>query len=132
MFTLNNAQLSGTGTASTSTGTVRSVPVRSVSVTVLQQLRYSLFTSFSSAGSLRTLEAVAGGVFTYSLALVGPCARSTLIANIIAGMDTLSNDEIEACRVAFNKFDKDGSGSISDWELRAMLQCAWPILPQCS
>ena len=34
----------------------------------------------------------------------------------------LSNEEIENCRVAFNKFDKDGSGSISDWELRAMLQ----------
>ena len=41
-------------------------------------------------------------------------------------MDTLSNEEIENCRVAFNKFDKDGSGSISDWELRAMLQCAHP------
>ena len=35
---------------------------------------------------------------------------------------TLSNEEIENCRVAFEKFDKDGSGSISDWELRAMLQ----------
>jgi hypothetical protein len=35
----------------------------------------------------------------------------------------LSNEEIENCRIAFNKFDKDGSGSISDWELRAMLQC---------
>ena len=35
----------------------------------------------------------------------------------------LSNEEIENCREAFSKFDKDGSGSISDWELRAMLQC---------
>eukprot|EP00966_Prymnesium_polylepis_P234625 5427277-Prymnesium_polylepis.1 len=35
----------------------------------------------------------------------------------------LSNEEIEACRDAFSKFDKDGSGAISDWELRAMLQC---------
>ncbi|KAL1495619.1 hypothetical protein AB1Y20_016487 [Prymnesium parvum] len=34
----------------------------------------------------------------------------------------LSNEEIEACRDAFSKFDKDGSGAISDWELRAMLQ----------
>jgi hypothetical protein len=38
-------------------------------------------------------------------------------------MDALSNEEIENCRIAFNKFDKDMSGSISDWELRAMLQC---------
>ena len=35
----------------------------------------------------------------------------------------LTNEEIEACRDAFSKFDKDGSGAISDWELRAMLQC---------
>ena len=35
----------------------------------------------------------------------------------------LSNEEIEQCRVAFNKFDKDGSGSIADWELKQMLQC---------
>ena len=39
-------------------------------------------------------------------------------------MAQLSNEEIEACRAAFANFDKDGSGSISDWELRAMLQCA--------
>jgi Ca2+-binding EF-hand superfamily protein len=38
-------------------------------------------------------------------------------------MDTLDNDEIENCRIAFNKFDKDGSGTIADWELKAMLQC---------
>ena len=38
-------------------------------------------------------------------------------------MSNLSNEEIEACREAFARFDKDGSGSISDWELRAMLQC---------
>ena len=38
-------------------------------------------------------------------------------------MDALSNEEIENCRIAFNKFDKDMSGSISDWELRAMLNC---------
>ena len=29
-------------------------------------------------------------------------------------MDALSNEEIENCRIAFNKFDKDMSGSISD------------------
>ena len=38
----------------------------------------------------------------------------------------LSNEEIEACRDAFSKFDKDGSGAISDWELLAMLQCEAP------
>ena len=37
-------------------------------------------------------------------------------------MAPLSNEEIEQCRVAFNKFDKDGSGSIADWELKQMLQ----------
>ena len=37
-------------------------------------------------------------------------------------MNKLSNEEIEQCRDAFAKFDKDGSGSISDWELKAMLQ----------
>lgn len=42
-------------------------------------------------------------------------------------MQDLSNEEIEACREAFAKFDKDGSGAISDWELRAMLQCAPPL-----
>ena len=43
----------------------------------------------------------------------------------LLSMETLSNQEIEDCRLAFEKFDKDGSGSISDWELRAMLQCAF-------
>ena len=42
-------------------------------------------------------------------------------------MAQLSNEVIEACREAFEKFDKDGSGSISDWELKAMLQCAIPL-----
>ena len=41
----------------------------------------------------------------------------------------LTNEEIENCRVAFNKFDKDGSGSISDYELKTMLQCAPPRAP---
>ena len=40
----------------------------------------------------------------------------------------LSNEEIENCRIAFNKFDKDGSGSISDYELKTMLQCAKLLL----
>ena len=43
-------------------------------------------------------------------------------------MAQLTNEVIEACREAFEKFDKDGSGSISDWELKAMLQCA-ALLP---
>ena len=43
----------------------------------------------------------------------------------------LTNEEIENCRIAFAKFDKDGSGSISDYELKTMLQCKreshrWP------
>ena len=36
---------------------------------------------------------------------------------------TLSNEEIEACREAFARFDKDSSGAIDMWELRATLQC---------
>ena len=35
----------------------------------------------------------------------------------------LTAEELESCRIAFQKFDKDGSGSISDFELKAMLQC---------
>lgn len=34
----------------------------------------------------------------------------------------LSNEEIEACREAFQKFDRDGSGAIDRFELRAALQ----------
>jgi len=34
----------------------------------------------------------------------------------------LSNEEIEACRKAFANFDKDQSGAIDMWELRATLQ----------
>ena len=37
---------------------------------------------------------------------------------------SLSNEEIEACREAFARFDKDNSGAIDAWELRATLQCA--------
>ena len=39
-------------------------------------------------------------------------------------MAQLSNEEIEACRAAFANFDKDGSGSIDAFELKAMLSCA--------
>ena len=39
-------------------------------------------------------------------------------------MPNLSNEEIEACREAFARFDKDSSGAIDMWELRATLQCA--------
>ena len=39
---------------------------------------------------------------------------------------SLSNEEIEACREAFARFDKDNSGAIDAWELRATLQCAPP------
>mmetsp|Transcript_1420 Transcript_1420/g.4023 ORF Transcript_1420/g.4023 Transcript_1420/m.4023 type:complete len:151 (+) Transcript_1420:85-537(+) len=37
-------------------------------------------------------------------------------------VEALTNDEIEACREAFQKFDKDGSGAIDVFELRATLQ----------
>ena len=43
-------------------------------------------------------------------------------------MAQLSNEEIEACRAAFANFDKDGSGSIDAFELKAMLSCA-PLRP---
>ncbi|KAG8458016.1 hypothetical protein KFE25_007223 [Diacronema lutheri] len=36
--------------------------------------------------------------------------------------ETLTNEEIEACREAFQKFDRDGSGAIDSFELRATLQ----------
>ena len=42
---------------------------------------------------------------------------------------SLSNEEIEACREAFARFDKDNSGAIDAWELRATLQCAKPQPP---
>lgn len=35
---------------------------------------------------------------------------------------TLTNDEIEACREAFVKFDREGTGVIDSSELRATLQ----------
>mmetsp|Transcript_18569 Transcript_18569/g.46793 ORF Transcript_18569/g.46793 Transcript_18569/m.46793 type:complete len:95 (-) Transcript_18569:209-493(-) len=35
---------------------------------------------------------------------------------------TLSQEEIDACQEAFNKFDKDGSGNIDAWELKQTLQ----------
>eukprot|EP00965_Chrysotila_dentata_P255951 6212389-Pleurochrysis_carterae.AAC.2 len=38
-------------------------------------------------------------------------------------MQGLSNEEIEACQLAFAKFDKDNSGAIDMWELRSTLQC---------
>ena len=34
----------------------------------------------------------------------------------------LSAEETAKCRVAFDKFDKDGSGSIDLWELRDALR----------
>ena len=37
---------------------------------------------------------------------------------------SLTNEEIEACREAFARFDRDNSGAIDAWELRATLQCA--------
>jgi len=40
----------------------------------------------------------------------------------LIGDDGLTNKERNDCRDAFDKFDKDASGAISDWELRAMLQ----------
>ena len=41
----------------------------------------------------------------------------------IVGDDGLTNEERNQCREAFEKFDKDNSGAISDWELKQMLQC---------
>ena len=41
----------------------------------------------------------------------------------IVGDDGLTNEERNQCRESFEKFDKDNSGAISDWELKAMLQC---------
>jgi len=40
----------------------------------------------------------------------------------IVGDDGLTNEERNQCRESFEKFDKDNSGAISDWELKAMLQ----------
>mmetsp|Transcript_1642 Transcript_1642/g.3131 ORF Transcript_1642/g.3131 Transcript_1642/m.3131 type:complete len:169 (-) Transcript_1642:220-726(-) len=34
----------------------------------------------------------------------------------------LTQEEIDQCREAFDRFDKDGSGSIDMWELRMVLQ----------
>lgn len=54
----------------------------------------------------------------------------------LIGDDGLTNKERNDCRDAFDKFDKDASGAISDWELRAMLQCTSdlscprPAMPQ--
>jgi len=36
--------------------------------------------------------------------------------------ESLTNEEIEACREAFQQFDRDGSGAIDGFELRATLQ----------
>lgn len=36
--------------------------------------------------------------------------------------ESLTNEEIEACREAFQQFDRDGSGAIDAFELRATLQ----------
>lgn len=40
---------------------------------------------------------------------------------MIVGEDGLTEEERNQCREAFEKFDKDNSGAISDWELKAML-----------
>jgi EF hand domain-containing protein len=40
----------------------------------------------------------------------------------------LTSDEIEKCRAAFQRFDKDGSGSIDMWELRSALQGMQEVL----
>jgi calmodulin len=34
----------------------------------------------------------------------------------------LSQEEIEKCREAFERFDKDGSGTIDAWELKETLK----------
>merc|ERR1711988_2075895 len=57
-----------------------------------------------------------------SLSVAGSASRRGGARSSSSAPMELSNDEIEACRDAFSKFDKDGSGAISDWELRAMLQ----------
>lgn len=37
-------------------------------------------------------------------------------------VEKLTNEEIEMCREAFQKFDRDGSGAIDVFELRATLE----------
>jgi len=49
----------------------------------------------------------------------------------LVGDDGLTNAERNQCREAFERFDKDNSGAISDWELRAMLQCTATAASNC-
>ena len=49
----------------------------------------------------------------------------------LVGDDGLTNAERNQCREAFERFDKDNSGAISDWELRAMLQCTATAASKC-
>ncbi len=44
-----------------------------------------------------------------------------LPGNVLLEM-VLSQEEIEKCREAFERFDKDGSGTIDAWELKETLK----------
>ena len=57
---------------------------------------------------------------------------SASLAGTIALPTFLSEEDIEMCRVAFAKYDRDGSGAISAHELQATLvcECTAPSRPQ--
>ena len=64
-------------------------------------------------------------VYTSRLApVLAASAEAATPMSGIVGDDGLTNEERNQCREAFEKFDKDNSGAISDWELKQMLQCA--------
>jgi len=51
--------------------------------------------------------------------------RKLRVWNLLKGTEKmLSQEEIDSCRDAFLAFDKDRSGTIDVWELRAVLEGA--------
>ena len=51
------------------------------------------------------------------------CVQHDIVlpGNVLLEM-VLSQEEIEKCREAFERFDKDGSGTIDAWELKETLK----------